>query len=212
MKWAFAWAVSQGLLAKNPFAGVKIGRTNRREHLITRDDRDRIFAAVPDQAFRDFLTAFQETGCRPSEVVRVTAADCNLETGVWILKDHKTAEETGRDRVVYLTPAMVDLTRRLVKTFPTGPLFRGRLGQPLTKQAIRLRFRNLRLKLTKLKHFCAYTYRHTYCTDALANGVGIAHVAELMGHTSTEMVSRVYGKLSQQVAHMREAAAKSTQT
>ena len=41
-------------------------------------------------------------------------------------------------------------------------------------------------------------------------GVGIAHVAELMGHTSTEMVSRVYSKLSQQVAHMREAAQKAS--
>ena len=106
------------------------------------------------------------------------------------------------------TPVVWYVTRRLVETFPTGQLFRGRLGQPLTKQAIRLRFRNLRRKLPHLEHFCAYSYRHTYCADALVNGVGIAHVAELMGHTSTEMVSRVYSKLSQQVAHMREAAAK----
>lgn len=38
------------------------------------------------------------------------------------------------------------------------------------------------------------------------NGVGVAQVAELLGHTSTEMVSQTYGHLAEQVVHMREAA------
>jgi integrase len=37
------------------------------------------------------------------------------------------------------------------------------------------------------------------------NGVGVAQVAELLGHTSTEMVSRTYGHLADQLVHMREA-------
>ena len=47
-------------------------------------------------------------------------------------------------------------------------------------------------------------------TDALVNGVGVAQVAELMGHTGTDMVTSVYSKLSAQVAHLREAAKKAT--
>ncbi|MBX3401721.1 MAG: tyrosine-type recombinase/integrase [Gemmataceae bacterium] len=145
VKRAFAWAVSQGLLAKNPFAGVKVGRTNRREHFVTKADRDRIFAAVPDQAFRDFLTALQETGCRPSEIARVTAADVNLDTGVWVLTAHKTAKKTGRPRVVYLTPTMVELSRRLMAAWPEGPIFRTFKGKrPWQRNAIRCRFRRLR--------------------------------------------------------------------
>jgi len=34
----------------------------------------------------------------------------------------------------------------------------------------------------------SYTYRHSFVTDALENGVGVAQVAELLGHTSTDMV------------------------
>ena len=41
---------------------------------------------------------------------------------------------------------------------------------------------------------------------ALVNGVGVAQVAELLGHTDTEMVSKVYGHLAGEVAHMRQAA------
>jgi integrase len=44
----------------------------------------------------------------------------------------------------------------------------------------------------------------------LVNGVGIAQVAELMGHGSTEMVMTVYSKLSQQVGHLRDAAKMAT--
>lgn len=212
VKRAFSWAVREGLVSQNPFADVVVGKAERRTRVLNMEERAEILGAIREQRFRDFVLAMQETGCRPSEVARVTAGDVDLTVGVWVLKQHKTAKKTGRDRVIYLTPTMLDLSRRLIDQYPTGVLFRGRLGQPLTKQAIRLRFQNLRRKLPHLKHFSAYTYRHSFCTEALMNGVGIAHVAELMGHTSTEMVSRVYSKLSQQVAHMREAAAKATST
>jgi hypothetical protein len=40
------------------------------------------------------------------------------------------------------------------------------------------------------------------------NGVGVAQVAELMGHSDTSMVSSVYGHLADQVGHLREMARK----
>jgi integrase len=40
------------------------------------------------------------------------------------------------------------------------------------------------------------------------SGVGIAQVAELLGHTSTEMVMRHYSHIAGKVGHMREAAMK----
>lgn len=208
VKRAFSWALKEGLVSKNPFADVVVGKSGRRTRVLSNEERAEILAAIRCSRFRDFVLALQETGCRPGEVAQLTASHVDLALGVWILKHHKTSKKTGRDRVIYLTPSMLELSRRLVEQHPSGPLFRGRFGQHLTNQAIRIRFKNLRRKLPHVEHFTAYTYRHTYCTEALVNGVGIAHVAELMGHTSTEMVSRVYSKLSQQVAHMREAAAK----
>jgi len=198
----------EGLVSKNPFADIVVGKAGRRKRVLKKEERAEILAVIREERFREFVFAMAETGCRPSEVARVTASDADLTLGVWILKKHKTAKKTQKERIVFLTPAMLELTRKLVDLYPTGVLFRGRLGQPLTNQAIRLRFKNLRKRLPHLEHFSAYTYRHSYCTDALVNGVGIAHVAELMGHTATEMVSQIYSKLSQQVAHMREAAAK----
>jgi integrase len=168
-----------------------------------------VMNAIRDQAFRDFVFALQETGCRPSEVSRVTSTHADLELGVWVFPDHKTAKKTGKPRIVYLTPAMIELTKCLMAKYADGPLFRSpRGGKPFTRNNIRCRFKRLREKLPHLKCLIAYAYRHSFATDALVNGVGIAQVAELLGHTSTDMVMRHYSHIAGNVGHMREAAMK----
>jgi integrase len=143
------------------------------------------------------------------EIASVTAADVNLGLGIWTLTNHKTARKTGKPRIVYLTPSMIELTKRLMAMHPEGPLFRGPRGKrPFTRNGIRCRFRRLRKQLPHLAGVVAYTYRHSYATDALANGVPMATVAELMGHRDLKMLQDHYGHLSQKVLHLREAAAK----
>jgi integrase len=208
VKRLFNWAEGEGLLAENPIRKLKKPKGSARDRLLSKDERKAIFAAIRDEEFRQFVFAMQETGCRPSEIARVEAQHVDMEQGVWIFPKHKTRKKTGKPRVVYLTPAMVALTRALLERHPTGPLFRGPSGRPFTRNGVRCRFRRLRAKLPHLRHFISYNYRHTYATEALEAGVGMAQVAELLGHTSTVMLSRHYSKLSQKVQHLRAMAAK----
>ena len=98
---------------------------------------------------------------------------------------------------------------RLVEKYPEAPLFRSpRSKRGITRNGVRCRFRNLRAKLSHLAGVINYTMRHSIATQALVNGVGIAHVAELMGHVETSMVSQHYAHLAGNVQHMREAARK----
>ena len=213
VKRAFNWAAGEGLIPTSPFRQVKKPPQRHRDRILTKDERTEILQAIRDRQFREFVQAMQETGCRPSEVSRVAAENVNLALGVWVFPEHKTAKKTGKPRVVYLTPTMVELTRKLMEKYPTGPLFRGpRGGGRFTRNGIRCRFRRLRKKLPHLKGVIAYAYRHTFATDALVNGVGIAQTAELLGHTSTDMVMRHYSHLSEKVEHMREAATRAAAT
>ena len=84
------------------------------------------------------------------------------------------------------------------------------VGKPWTRNAIRCRFRNLRAKLPHLKGVVSYTYRHSFVTDALENGVGVAQVAELLGHTSTDMVMQHYQHLREKREHLKQAAIQAT--
>jgi integrase len=210
VKRAFNWATDEGLITTNPIKKVRKPSARSRDRILTPEERIAIVGAVKDQPFHDFVFAMEQTGCRPSEVGRITAADVNLDQETWVFHKHKTCKKVAKPRIVYLTPAMVELTRRLMAQHPTGPLFLNTRGDPWTRNAIRCRFRNLRKKLPHLAGVISYTYRHSFATDALENGVGVAEVAELLGHKGTDMVMKHYQHLREKREHMRQAAIKAT--
>jgi integrase len=131
----------------------------------------------------------------------------DLAAETWVLRRHKTAKKTGRPRVVYLCPEAVELTREQMARHPEGPLFVNSRGMPWTRNAVRIRFRNLRLKHPALKGVIAYTYRSSFATDALEARVPEASMAALLGHTSTATLHRFYNRLSARVGHLKDAAA-----
>jgi integrase len=206
LKRAYNWAEAEGILTSNPVKKVAKPAARARDRILTPEERLEVAAAIKDAEFGDFVFALQETGCRPSEVARVTAADVDPEQGVWTLEQHKTRKRTGKPRVVYLTPPMLELTRRLLERHPEGTLFRNLRGRAWTRNAIRCRFRRIRHRLPHLKGVISYTYRHSFATDALVNGVGAIEVAELMGHANTDMLVKHYQHLAGKRKHMLEAA------
>ena len=207
IKQVFNWSVEQGLIAENPVRSLKKPQQKRRDRTVSAEERKTILDHIPDEAFRNFVIALQETGARPGEVRKVTAADVDLNAGIWVLKQHKTDKKTHKPRIVYLTPAMKDLTAKLVARHPTGPLFRTKLDSPWTVNAVRLRFARLRKQFPELKGVVAYSFRHTYATEGLVQGVPIATMAELLGHSGTAMIEAHYGHLAKEREYLHRAAA-----
>lgn len=211
VKRAFNWADAEGLLQPNPIKAVKKPAQGRRDRILTPEDRAEILAAIKDQPFREFVLAMQESGARPGELRRVTAEDVNVALGVIVLAEHKTRHKTDAPRVIYLNAVLRPLFERLVAKHPEGPLFRGnRNHKGYTRNGVRCRFRRLREKLPHLKGVISYTYRHSFCSHGLANGVPAATMAELMGHSDLKMIQRHYSHLSKMVGHLKDAADKAT--
>lgn len=180
----------------------------KRRRAATAEERDKIYASVKDEEFRDFLTAVMESGARPGEMMRLTAAMVHAADGV-IVFEGKTTGETGKDRVIYMTDRLKQLVCKLTARHPAGPLLRNTDGNPWTVNAVRCRFRRLRSKLD-MKGVVCYSLRHSFVTDALEAGVPIAQVAELAGHSDTKMVSSVYSHLQERREHLRQQAEKAT--
>lgn len=207
---AFNWGVARKVIGKNPIAGIEIPRQKRVLSYLTADQRKAVYEATKDRAFRNFLTALQETGCRPGEVSAVEARHVDLDRGVWVLPLHKTEHRTGKPRTVFLNDAMLAVTRELVRLNPAGPLFLNYRKRPWNINSVRCRFRKLRKVFPAFGHFTATSFRRAFVTDALERGVDVAKVAELVGHTSTDMIMRHYNQLQERVTHMREMANKAT--
>jgi integrase len=193
-------------LPPHPLKHVRAGSCDRRERILTDEERAKVRGAVAGP-FADFVRALELTGARPfSEVAKVTAADCDLVAGTWTLQKHKNRRKKKVARVIYLVPEMVELTRRLMKSRPAGPLFGNRSGRPWTRQALTARFRALGKRLG-IAGLMAYTFRHQFVTDALARGVPAAVVAELCG-TSIQTIEKHYRHLDTKQDVLREAARK----
>jgi len=64
-----------------------------------------------------------------------------------------------------------------------------------------MRFERLSEKVGR--KVCSYDFRHTWATRALKAGVPAAHVAAMLGHSSTAMVFKHYGHLGEEVELLR---------
>jgi integrase len=209
---AFNWAVEEEHISANPIAHVRKPKGLVRDRILTQVERELILSSIKGPAFREFVQGMTLTGCRPGEVSRVGKEHINLESGLWIFTKHKTVKKIGKSRIIYLCPEALELTKKLLAKHPDdGPIFRNSRGKPWTRNAIRIRFRNLRNKHPELKGVIAYTYRSSFATDALEAGVPDATVAQLLGHTNTSTLHKFYARLSHKVEHMKDAAQKATQ-
>lgn len=202
----FRWGVDQEMLIKNPIHGLKKPpiRSRGALALVPPEIHSRLMDAARP-ALRDVLLALYLTGARPGEVVVVTAREFIPEAAVWILTRHKTAHE-GKSRVIHLTAEMIVLCQDLAAKYPQGPLFRTATGRPWCHTCyLAEQLRQLRTRLCLPDTITPYSYRHTFATDALANGVPDAQVAELLGHQGTAMLHRHYAHLTARARVMRNA-------
>jgi integrase len=188
----------------NPLRGVRVGRKPPRptRRLLLCSEVD-LWVGMLSPHLGDVLTTLYDTGCRPAELIQVTASDYLAALSCWSLREHKTAK-TGRPRVVHLTPRVAAICDRLTSQRPTGPLFRSVSGKPWRighelARAVRNAFRAASLtQPPKL-----YDFRQTFVTDMLARGESVSIVASLIGHSGTAILEKHYSHLTQRSDALR---------
>lgn len=191
---AMNWAEEQGYVDRSPLAHFKKPRGGRREQVLSAEEYAKLLAAVRDQNFKDLIAVTWECGPRPQETLRVEARHVDLANRRWVFPASEA--KGGRlPRVVYLTDAALEVTKRLVAEHPQGPIFRNTDGLPWTPDATNCRFQYLKKKL-KVK-YSLYALRHSFATRAIQRGVDSLTVAHLLGHSDPSMLAKHYAHLSQ---------------
>lgn len=203
----FSWAAQEKLLPSNPLAGMRRPKPEPRRVFVT-DDEYRALLRASDKPFRRFLFALRNTGARPQEIRELTWDQVRADH--LRLEKHKTVGKTKKPRIIHLNEPMQRFLRFARRHAKGKHVFLNHHGKPWTVNACRLQFKRLKVKLGLRDGLCAYAVRHGFATAAILGGVDVATVAELLGHSSTDVTVGVYIHLAEQVAHMQEAAAKAT--
>jgi integrase len=203
---ALNWAVKKGYVSRNPVKGIERppARSRGDECVVSNEEHKKLLAVCKKECWRHVLMALRHTGGRPGEVAAVTADNFNEAEALWEFDDHKLAGK-GLERVIALTPTLVALSKALAAAHPAGPLFRNSRGNGWTDVTIAKLVRRLRKKAGLGDHVIPYAYRHTFATEQLEKGTPDAHVATLMGHSSTDMLYKHYGHLRKKIRTVRRA-------
>jgi len=203
VKRAFSWAVDEELIEKSPLARVKKPARETREFAVLPVEYARIVAAIREPNFRDLIELNWECGARPQEIRKIEARLFDAETSR-IVFPPKEAKGKKYYRIIYLTPRAKEIVARLAEAHANGPLLLNSDGKPWTKDAINCAFCRLEKKIGKKYHLGAF--RKGYATEALKAGIDTVTVAHLLGHRDPSMVSKIYGQVQNDPAHMASAA------
>ncbi len=199
------WAVASGYIGKDAVKTAKRPPATPRANVPTPDECRRLLAAEKPRWAQDVLETIHGTGCRPSEVFRLTAADVDLAAGCWRLHG-KTTRKTGKLREVHFPSGVRKILVRLLKAHRTGPLFRRPGGAShLDHSSFGEEIIKARLAERLGPHVTAGAMRHLFATDALERGVSPTTLAALLGHADISQIMKTYGRLIDRKDHLKAA-------
>jgi integrase len=168
------------------------GAGSSRARYLTVDECSRLVNAS-EARFRPLLQAALFTGCRYSELARLTAGELDARAGTL----HIAKSKSGKARHVVLT----DEGAKFFAAFAAGRgseelLFHaprgGSWGNSFQQRPMRLACERARIKPAVGFHIL----RHTWASLAVMNGTPLVVVARNLGHASTRMVEQHYGHLA----------------
>ncbi len=142
------------------------------------------------------------TGCRPKEARDLETRHVHLDNSVCLMRSDESKKE--KPRAIFLTEETKKILKRLIEKYPTGKLFKNRRGNPWTKDSVKCRLTRISSKVGF--RVIAYGTRHSYATEGLTNGVDSIVLAQLMGHSNTNMIAKVYSHLSRNPQFLLEQA------
>ena len=140
-----------------------------------------------------FETLFA-TGFRISELCGLRTHSVDLVSG-----EIKVNGKGGRERLIYIgnteTLELLKSYNRLATDrrakFNSDFFFINRLGNGLSDQSVRATLKSLVDRSDLTKHITPHTFRHTFASLLLEEGVDIKYIQSLLGHSSI-MTTQIY--------------------
>jgi integrase len=163
-----------------------------RAHYLTVAEAKRLTNAS-DSDFRSLVQVALQTGCRYGELIRLTVADYNPDSGTLAIRQSKS----GKARHVALTDEGAKLIAALVagrsahefllRRSDDGPWLKSHQARPMQAAC----------KIAKIQPpITFHGLRHTWASLAVMNGVPLMVVARNLGHADTRMVEKHYGHMA----------------
>lgn len=177
----------EGRLEAHPIPELESPRLEKKlPRVLSRAEVEKLLSAPGNSATgrrdRAMLELLYATGIRAGELVSLSRENLDLEQRMV-----RVTGKGGRQRLVpFGAPAAEALAGYLAGRpgISSGPVFPGRGGHPLSRQAVWKALRRAALAAGLEGRVYPHILRHSFATHFLAGGAGIRSVQELLGHAS----------------------------
>jgi len=202
IKPMLAWAVEEGLLEKNPAAGLRLP-TQLVERERALDDAEIVLfwraAAAGGPVYGPFFKLLLLLGQRRDELARATWSELDVDRGIWALPGSRT--KNGRQHVVHLSPLAIELLGTLPRFGRSGWVFSsGRQGDvPINgfgRPRLRVAAEMQRASETPIPGWTIHDLRRSCATGLAALSVAPHIVDKILNHSTGKIsgVAKIYNR------------------
>lgn len=215
LRQIFRVAVQDGIIVRNPAAGLEIPRRYRADQrALTEKELKAIRRAQLDPQDRMWITILFYFGLRPGEALALMPQDFDFRNNILHIRrsigynknsPYIKTTKTGDCRDLPIPVAAIRPLRAYLRTLETPYLFTMRGGYLVTKTSQHNMWKRIRAEINRklggndmvdaTNGLRPYTFRHNYCTMCYYSGISLKKCQELMGHHTLQMIMQVYAHL-----------------
>lgn len=156
--------------------------------VLSADEVASVLEWLREPKYKVFFTTLYATGLRVTEGCRLETRDIDAARGVIHVRHGKG----GRERLVMLSPQLLELLRRYWKLVrPPAPwLFASRTGRPLDAYVARRALKQAAFEAGLSKKVTPHVLRHSFATHLLEGGIDLRVIQIVLGHSSIKSTAR----------------------
>lgn len=158
--------------------------------VLNENEIGRLFKGIENIKHKSIVFTAYSAGLRVSEVVRLKIQDVDSQRMTLFIEKAKGK----KDRVVNLSPLVLDILRSYLKKSKPRPLkylFEGEIpGEPYSVRSAQQVFANAKNKAGITRDVSFHALRHSFATHLLEKGVDIRYIKDILGHFDIKTTER----------------------
>ena len=190
LRGAFNIAIEMDIFPfPNPLSNYdRLIENNFRKRILSEDEEYRLMI-VSELFLQNIITCALNTGMRKGEILTLEWNDVDINSGFIFLKGKNT--KNGKPRDININQSMRKIFEDIKKSNSSESIiFLNSEQKPYASpDAIKNVFNNA-LKNANIENFTFHDLRRTFATRMYENGVEIAVISAILGHSSIEMTKR----------------------
>ncbi len=149
------------------------------------------FDNIHNQKHKLIIKLYYSSGLRLNEALRIKKKDLDFNENVIWIRDGKG----GKDRMSILAQGIIPELKKFAEFKKNDDfIFTNSKSEPLNPRTIQKTIENIRKKIN-MNDVHVHTFRHSFATHLLENGIDIRKIQELLGHSNLS-TTQIYTKVT----------------